>query len=230
MKMNVLAIIPARGGSKGIPRKNIRPLAGKPLIAWSIEAALAAKSVDRVIVSTEDEEIAAIAREWGADVPFLRPVELAGDLASSESALLHVLDELEAREGVVPSVTVFMQCTAPVTTAADVDAVVACVVEECHDSAFAAVPFHYFLWKEKGKALVGINHSPEKRLMRQQREAEYLEAGSVYVMKTAGFRMAKHRFFGRIGMALMPRSRMIEIDDLDDWRVAEAMLESSAGR
>lgn len=223
--MNVLAIIPARGGSKGILRKNIRPLAGKPLVAWSIEAALAAKSVDRVIVSTDDAEIATIAREWGAEVPFLRPAELSGDQASSEAALLHVLERLAEGEGYKPDVIVFMQCTAPLTTPEDVDSAVARVTVDGYDSAFAAVPFHYFLWKADGEEkMAGVNHAPEKRLMRQEREPEYLEAGSVYVMKTAGFRLAKHRFFGRIGMVSVPRSRVMEIDDLDDWRVAEAML------
>ncbi|MCH8326758.1 MAG: acylneuraminate cytidylyltransferase family protein, partial [Bacteroidetes bacterium] len=100
--MKIIAIIPARGGSKGIPRKNIRLLAGKPLIAYTIEHALEARQVDRTIVSTDDTEIAAVARQYGAEV-LMRPPELATDSASSELALLHVLSLLEKKEGYVPS-------------------------------------------------------------------------------------------------------------------------------
>lgn len=95
--MSCLAVIPARGGSKGVPRKNVRPLAGKPLIGHTIEAARSAKRIDRVVVSTDDAEIAAVARGFGAEV-VIRPAELASDTASSESAVLHALDELERTE------------------------------------------------------------------------------------------------------------------------------------
>src|SRR5690606_38380639 len=115
----VLALIPARGGSKSLPRKNVLPLGGIPLIAHTIRAAQAAKCVSRVAVSTEDSEIAEIARQYGADV-VKRPMELATDDSTSESALLHSLDYLEANEGYLPDILCFLQCTSPFTAPEDI--------------------------------------------------------------------------------------------------------------
>ncbi|HEY9766444.1 MAG TPA: acylneuraminate cytidylyltransferase family protein, partial [Chroococcales cyanobacterium] len=118
--MAVLAVIPARGGSKGIPRKNVRLLAGKPLIAHAIEAARGSRSIDRVVVSTDDTEIGRVAERFGAEVVW-RPTEISGDTASSEAALLFTLDFLESKEGYRPDILVFLQCTAPLTLAEDID-------------------------------------------------------------------------------------------------------------
>jgi CMP-N-acetylneuraminic acid synthetase len=221
--MKIIAIIPARGGSQGIPGKNIRTLAGKPLIAWTIQAAQGASSVDRVIVSTDSVDIATIAKQWNAEV-IMRPAEISGDSSTSEQALLHVLSQLMATESYEPDLVVFLQCTSPLTLPADIEATVPLVSQGGYDCAFTMTPFHHFVWKvdERGCAR-GVNHSPERRMMRQERECEYLETGSVYVMNAARFREAKHRFFGRVGMSIVPRSRVIEIDDLDDWQLAEAM-------
>jgi CMP-N,N'-diacetyllegionaminic acid synthase len=122
--VKVVAIIPARGGSKGIPRKNIRSLAGKPLIAWSIEAALAAHSVDRVIVSTDDEEIAAVARQWGAEVPFLRPAEIAGDHSPDIAAFQHALHWLAQHQAYHPGIVVHLRPTCPVRRCGVIDEMV----------------------------------------------------------------------------------------------------------
>jgi len=115
-----LAIIPARGGSKGIPRKNIRPLAGKPLIAYSIEAALQAESVNRVVVSTDDSDIVKVSKQYGAEIVW-RPDEISGDKVSSELALLHVLDQLNKSENYIPDFIVFIQCTSPLMLSKDID-------------------------------------------------------------------------------------------------------------
>jgi CMP-N-acetylneuraminic acid synthetase len=115
-KQECIAIIPARGGSKGVPRKNIRPLGGKPLIAWSIEQALASGVVDRVVVSTEDEEIAEVSRQWGADVPFLRPMELAGDTSIVGEAVSWTLDRLSREQGVLPNRRLILYPTHPFRT------------------------------------------------------------------------------------------------------------------
>ena len=127
--MEVLAIIPARGGSKAIPRKNLAPLCGRPLIAWMIDAARASCHVDRVVVSTDDPEIGRVAQQYGAEVVW-RPYELSGDFDSSELALLHVLEQLEVTEGYCPDLTVFLQCTAPLTTGDDIDDVVHSLIQE----------------------------------------------------------------------------------------------------
>lgn len=216
-------IIPARGGSKGLPGKNTRPLAGKPLLAWSVEAGLGARGVDKVFVSTDSAEIAAAARAAGAEV-IDRPAELAGDTASSESALLHALDVIEAAHGPLETV-VFGQCTAPLMTSADIDGVLDAMSREDADTGFAAVPFHRFVWRaDEAQGWNGVNHDSSVRLRRQDREPEYLEAGSVYAMKADGFRRRQHRFFGRIALHPIDPERDVEIDSLNDFQLAEALL------
>jgi YrbI family 3-deoxy-D-manno-octulosonate 8-phosphate phosphatase len=219
-----LAVIPARGGSKGIPRKNVRPVGGKPLLAWSIEAARASKRVNRVAVSTDDLEIASVARRFGAEV-IERPEAISGDSASSESALLHALDLLKRSEGYEPDILVFLQCTSPLTAPEDIDGVIKAMEREGADTAVAVIPFHYFLWRhdDSGDG-VGINHEKRVRLLRQDREPQYLESGAVYVMKADGFRQARHRFFGRTALYEMPAERRWEIDDPVDMEVAEVLL------
>jgi CMP-N-acetylneuraminic acid synthetase len=218
-----LAIIPARGGSKGLPRKNVLPLAGKPLVAWSIEAARAAREVHRVVVSTDDDEIASVSERFGAEV-VRRPAELSGDEATSESALLHVLAHLQATEAYRPELTVFLQCTSPLTAAVDIDGTVHALREHGADTALAVVDFHYFLWRRSGADAVGINHDKRVRQRRQDREPQFLETGAIYVMRTEGFLAAKHRFFGTTVLYSMPAERRLEIDVLVDFRVAEALL------
>ena len=221
-------MIPARGGSKGIPRKNVRMVGGKPLIAHTIGAIRDAGQVDRAIVSTDDEEIARVARAWGAEV-VLRPAEISGDLAKSEDALLHALDVLEG-EGYTPEVVLLVQCTSPLTTAADVDGTVAALFEQEADTAVAVAPFHYFLWgrDEAGEA-VAINHEKSVRLMRQQRRPEFIETGAVYAMRVAGFRQHRHRFFGKTVLHETPAENRLEIDDPEDLVLAEQILRLRSG-
>ena len=223
--MKILAVIPARGGSKGIPKKNIQQLCGKPLLAYSIEAALQAKLINRVIVSTDDPEIAQVATKYGAEL-VERPAELAGDLVSSEAALLHVLEILQQQEEKLPDLLVFLQCTSPLTLAADIDGTVQALLDQQADTAFAAAPFHYFVWeKESDGSMIGINHDKSKRLMRQQRQDQFVEAGAVYVMQVANFLKYKHRFFGKTAMYEIPEERCFEIDEPVDLLIAEQMLQ-----
>ena len=222
--VEALAAIPARGGSKGIPRKNILPLAGKPLIAHTIEQAHRAANVTRVAVSTDDPEIAAVSGRYGAEV-IRRPAEISGDGASSESALLHALDHLREAEQYEPDIVVFLQCTSPLTLAEDIDGTVGALLGRNADSALAVTPFHYFLWRENedGNAH-GINHHKSVRPLRQEREPQFLETGAIYVMRTAAFREARHRFFGRTAMYVMPPERCLEIDEPVDLRIAELLM------
>jgi N-acylneuraminate cytidylyltransferase len=227
--MNCLAIIPARGGSKGIPRKNIRPLAGKPLIAYNIEQARRSRYIDRLVVSTDDVEIAAVARGYGAEVVW-RPAEISGDTASSESALLHGLESLEQAEGYRPDLLVFLQCTSPLTLAEDIDGTVQALLDQDADSALAVIPFHYFLWRQAGDDAVGINHDKHHRPLRQEREPQYLETGAVYVMRVKGFLQARHRFFGKTALYVMPAERRLEIDDPVDFQIAEVLMRQQGRR
>jgi len=181
-----IAIMPARGGSKGVPRKNVRPVAGKPLLAWNIEAAVNAKAVDAVYVSTDDDEIASVAERYGAKV-VRRPQEISGDTASSESALLHIVEMLVS-QGIHPEEIVFMQCTSPLTASDDIDACVEKLELPGADSAFTAKEFVYFIWKVlPDGSCDGINHYKRFRPRHQDRELQYEENGTVYVMKTDGF-------------------------------------------
>ncbi len=222
--MECVAIIPARGGSKGIPRKNIHLLAGKPLISYNIQQARQARLVNRVIVSTDDAEIAAISYQYKAEIVW-RPEEISGDIASSESALLHVLDYLKKSEGYQPDLVAFLQCTSPLTLAEDIDNTIQALLDEGADTALAVIPFHYFLWRlaEDGNA-IGINHDKRIRPLRQEREPQYLETGAVYVMRTNGFLETQHRFFGKTALYIMPAERRLEIDEAVDFQIAEILI------
>jgi len=223
--MRSVAIIPARGGSRGIPRKNVALLDGKPLVVHTIEAALDAELVDAVVVTTDDPEIAQVAEKAGAWV-IERPRAISGDTASSESALTHALDQILIEHGVDPEITVFLQCTSPLTSSEDIDETVAALIDEGADCALAVSPSHQFMWSRTAAGNgVGINHDERVRQRRQDRDEQFVETGAVYAMKTAGFRLAGHRFFGRIAMHVMPRERVWEIDDPSDLVVARALLE-----
>lgn len=215
--MEAIAIIPARGGSKGVPRKNVRPLCGKPLIVWSIESARAAKSVSRVVVSTDDPEIAVVSQRAGAEVVW-RPAELSSDYAPSEAALLHALQVLGISEGALA----FIQCTAPLLLPADIDGTVAAL--HGADSAFTATPAHRFLWRSSPEGAVPLGHDRAARPLRQQMAGEYMEVGAVYAVRIERFLSEKTRFAGRSAIYPLPQERSLEIDTETDFRLAEALM------
>jgi YrbI family 3-deoxy-D-manno-octulosonate 8-phosphate phosphatase len=220
--MSVLAIIPARGGSKGIPGKNLQRVGGVSLVARAVGAALASSCIDRVVVSTDDGAIADAARAAGAAI-VLRPSELAGDTASSEAALLHALDNAVLDAGETIDIVVFLQATSPFIDPTDLDFAVGRVRDGASDVVFAATETHSFLWAETSEGAVGINHDASTRPRRQDREAQFEETGAFYVMRAAGFRAAGHRFFGRVEVALVDRSRAIEIDTPEELAIARAI-------
>jgi len=222
--MRTVAVIPARGGSKGLLRKNVRTVGGVPLVGRTAEAARGAMSVDQTFVSTYDPEIADVAREHGAKV-IDRPVALSGDGASSESVLLHALEHLADTNDLHPERLVFLQCTSPFTRPADIDGAVATFDANDADVAFAATPFHGFVWRRRGDGTVtGANHDADTpRQRRQDRPDELLETGAAYVLDVPGFREAEHRFFGRVVPHEVPEARSLEIDTAADLRRARAL-------
>ncbi|PRH77465.1 transferase, partial [Streptomyces solincola] len=223
MRPLVLAVIPARGGSKGVPGKNLAPVGGAPLVARAVRACRGAARVTDVVVSTDDAAIAAAARAAGAE-PVERPAELSGDAATSEAAVLHALDAFEAARGRAADVVLLVQCTSPFLTAGDVDAVAARVLDEGADTALTAAPSHGFLWQGGADAdAVGVNHDKAFRPRRQDRQPEYLETGAAYAMDAAGFRAHRHRFFGRTALAVTDPARTLEIDDPHDLARARAL-------
>ena len=165
----VLAVIPARGGSKGVPAKNLLPVGGVPLVARAVRECLAAKLVTDVVVSTDDQAIAAAARQAGAEV-VLRPAAIAGDTATSEAAVLHAMDAHETLHGTKVDVVLLVQCTSPFIIREDVDGVVNAVVHNGADSALTVAPFHGFIWREAAEGLAGDR--PGVRLVAIERERD----------------------------------------------------------
>ncbi|WP_431278102.1 cytidylyltransferase domain-containing protein [Leifsonia poae] len=217
----VVAVIPARSGSKGIPGKNLALVAGRSLIARAVDAAGEASSVDAVYVSTDGDLIAAAARDAGGEV-IARPAQISDDSASSEAALLHALETLAA-EGVRPDVLLFIQATSPFIDPAALDAAVDRVLSGSADVVLAATASHAFLWRiDESGAAVAVNHDAATRPRRQDREPEYRETGAFYAMRANGFREAGHRFFGRVELAVVPERGAIDIDDPADLLAAEA--------
>ena len=218
--VSVVAVIPARAGSVGVPGKNLRRVGGLPLVTRAVRTALATASVDRVVVSTDGLEIASVAAETGADV-VMRPAALSTGSASSESAVVHALDVLRER-GVRPSVVVLMQATSPFTTPAELDAAVRRVRSGESDSVFAAVPSHGFLWRlDAAGGASGVNHDASIRPMRQDLPPQFRETGAFYVLDAAGFARSGHRFFGRVGVAIVHDE--IDIDTERDLEIADAV-------
>jgi YrbI family 3-deoxy-D-manno-octulosonate 8-phosphate phosphatase len=216
MNSHVTAIIPARGGSKGVPGKNLRRIGGRSLLERAVDACRAARLVDAVYVSTDDAQIAAAAEAAGARV-IMRPAELSGDNASSESALLHALDQL-IMVNEEPEILVFVQCTSPFIAPDDLDRGVELILHDHADSVFSAVATYDFLWRPTGGfgRVTGQNHDPAVRLR---------ETGAFYVMSATGFRAARHRFFGRIAVVQVPELSAVDIDHLDDLILAGAVAQ-----
>ncbi len=212
MKEGIVAIIPARGGSKSIPRKNLIDFCGKPLLAWSIGQALRTESVKGVFVSTDDDDIAACAKKYGAQV-IHRPATISTDTSSSESALLHALDELKTR-GIDPTFVVFLQATSPLREAMDIDNAVEEVRRLKADSLFSAGKLDDFcIWREqKDGTLLSLNYDYRNRGRRQDREKEWVENGSIYVFTPAILRRSGNRLGGKIAISEMAFWKSFEID------------------
>ncbi|AWE52052.1 N-acylneuraminate cytidylyltransferase [Streptomyces nigra] len=227
----VLAVIPARGGSKGVPAKNLAPVGGVPLVARAVRACRASRLVTDVVVSTDDRAIAEAARQAGAEV-VLRPAAIAGDTATSEAAVLHALDTHEALHGAPVDVVLLVQCTSPFLVRDDIEKVAAAVAENGADTAVTVAPFHGFVWRETatgetgestGGGGHGVNHDPSHRPRRQDRPEDFLETGAAYAMDAAGFRKHGHRFFGRTELVRTDPARVLEIDDPHDLARARAL-------
>ncbi|NNG18957.1 acylneuraminate cytidylyltransferase [Naumannella sp. ID2617S] len=225
--MSVVAIIPARGGSVGVPGKNLRSIGGIPLVARAVRACRAARRIDEIFVSTDDDRIAAVASDAGAEI-IRRPADLSGNTASSESALLHALDEVADR-GIDAQVLAFVQCTSPFISGRDLDTAVELVNSGKADSAFSGVETYDFLWRDADTGtdpgsgtMVGQNHDASFRPRRQDRRPDYRETGAFYVMRTEGFRRARHRFFGRTAVVKVSELASLEIDTAEELALADA--------
>lgn len=228
--LTVLTLILARGGSKGLPGKNIRPLLGLPLIAHSIRQARQAQGVSRVCVSTDDEAIAAVSRAHGAEV-IPRPAAISGDTASSESALLHALDHLQAGEAWQPDLVCFLQCTSPIRAGDDIDRAITTLQAESADSLLSVSPSHRFLWRRAADGSAeSLNYDWRARPRRQDMAPQFVENGSIYLFRPADFRAGGNRLAGRIALHEMDEDAALEIDSLLDFQLVEAVMAARADR
>lgn len=213
---HIVSIIPARGGSKGIPRKNIKKLRGKPLIAYSIEQSLSSSYIDLTIVSTEDEEIAEISRQYGARV-IVRPKELAEDTTPTEPALIHVINELD-KESIKPDYLVLLQPTSPIRREYDIDRAIERLIDGNGDSLLSVHENSSFLWSKEGKPL---NYDHKARPRRQDKEWEFIENGSIYITKRNILLKENNRLGGKIMTYVMPEWASFEIDTQFDFELVE---------
>ncbi len=230
MKKNqtILAIIPARGGSKGVPRKNIKPLAGKPLLAWTIETALSASCLDRVILSTDDEEIADVGRRFGMDVPFLRPSQIAGDDTTDLPVYEHALQWLAENESFVPDIIVWLRPTAPLRTVDDIEQGVDLLIEKQPDwvRSVCEVEHHpYWMYKPGDAGLMAFVDGIriEDYMRRQLLPKAFRLNGAVDVAWRRTI-LEKKLYSGVIQPHVMPAMRSVDIDTLLDFKIIEAIL------
>ncbi len=218
-----VAIIPARGGSKGIPGKNIIEFCGKPLIAWSIEACLRSGRIKDVYVSTDDAGIEQVSAKYGAKI-VRRPAEFATDTASSEAALVHAVDEIE--KSVPIDAVVFLQATSPLRTPDDVKNAVDTFFKDGCDSLFsAAILDDFCIWKKQKEDLTSLTYDYKNRGRRQDREPHFLENGSIYIFKPEILHTLKNRLGGRIGMYFMDFWKSFEIDKKEDLELCRLFME-----
>ena len=226
--MKVIAFIFARGGSKGLPGKNVRPLAGKPLVAWSIEHARAVERIDRIIVSTDSQEIADVARQNGAEVPFMRPKDLSSDTSPEWLAWRHALNYLLETEGSLPDVMVSLPATSPLRLPLDIencldefekgDAEMVITVTDGHRSPY------FNMVKKHADGTVGLVIPATNAVTRRQ------DAPAVYDMTTVAYVVApifvmthESTFEGRVRAVHVPLARAIDIDSLMDFKIAESL-------
>lgn len=239
--MEILAIIPARGGSRGVPGKNIKLLAGKPLIAWTIISAKQSKHPMRVIVSTDDEEIASVAREYGAEVPFMRPKEIAKDLSTDVEFIEHALSVLKEKEGYVPDVIVRLPPTSPLRLAEDIDKGIDTLIEDVDADAVRPImeaPKHpYKLWKipegEKHLApffsrdITGFDEP--HNLPRQLFPKVYVHTGAMDVIRRKTIEEQKSTSGKKLAFFFMPEERSVNIDHPIDFEIADFLMQKRIG-
>ena len=227
--MKVLGLIPARGGSKGVPRKNIKFLAGKPLIQYTIEAARESRLLEKVIVSTEDEEIAGVARKLGAEVPFLRPKELAEDKTPTLPAIIHALNFMKSL-GEEYDAVCLLQATSPVRYKGDIDNCIAIMQEKNADSviSMAEVPAEFnphWVYFPDADGFLKLSTGEENPIPRRQDlPVSFHREGSIYLTKT-DIILNQNSLFGKklIGYTIKNR-RVVNIDTMDDWAEAEKYM------
>lgn len=229
---DVLAVIAARGGSRALPRKNLALLGGKPLIAWTIEAALRSRTVSRTIVTTDDPEIADVSRRQGAEVPFSRPPELARDETPGIAAVLHAVRWLEEHEGYRPDVVMNLQPTSPLRTAEDVDLAFALLAERRADAVVSVTPVEHHPYWMKAVDEQGWMHDfvplSTPILVRQELPPVYMLNGAIYLAHRTTLLRCGGWYTPRTAAYIMPLERSVDIDTAQDFALAKLLLETQS--
>ena len=228
-QQTILAVITARGGSKGIPQKNLCTILGKPLIAYTIEAALQAKTLTRTIVSTDDKTIAQVSEQYGAEVPFLRPKHLATNTATSIAVLQHAVTYLANEGDYTTDLVVCLQPTSPLRTADDIDQAVNLCLQSGADSVVSLCQAkHHPYWMKRifdGRVYPLINENEQNYTRRQDLPPVYQLNGALYVTRTKAL-LEENRILGEHTIPyIMPQERSIDIDTQTDLRIAEYILQ-----
>ena len=229
-RLEVLAVIPARGGSKGLKRKNLRVLQGRPLVAHSIDSAKDSALINRIVVSTDDKEIANVAREYGAET-IDRPSRISGDESSSEDALIHSLEMLRKTDDYTPDLVVFLQPTSPFRRHDDIDNAISLLIEAGADSAFSSYIGHFEgRWRmDSTETLQPTNYDPRKRPRRQDYPPEFIENGSIYVFRPEVLYGSGSRLGGRVVTYEMPTLYSHQVDSLMDLKIIDQIMEAHRG-
>lgn len=217
----IIAVIPARGGSKGILKKNIKLLAEKPLISYTIEQAKQSKYISKIYVSTDDVEIEKISKEYGANI-IKRPIDISGDNSSSEEALIHATKELKGDYDFM----VFLQCTSPIRYPYQIDEAIEKMVKENADSLLTGYVNDRFYWDREGKSL---NYDFRARPRRQDKKWEFVENGSFYIFKKEVLLKTRNRLGGKISQYIMPKWMSFEIDEESDFELIKIIMKNKYG-
>ncbi|OEU41779.1 hypothetical protein BGV40_13125 [Methanosarcina sp. Ant1] len=220
--IKTVAIVPARGGSKGIPKKNVKELNGKPLIGHILETALSVDEIDRVIVSTEDAEIAAVAKEFGAEVPFVRPKELAGDKIGTLPVLQHAVNYLEKKEDYKPDVIVLLYATSPMLSHSRIVEAIRLIKEKNFDSVLSVVEDRGHYWIENREKYERLY--PKDLKNRQFTKPLLKENGALYITRRDILMEKNEIVGGNIGFLVMEERETIDIDELFDFEIVEIIM------
>lgn len=215
---NIVALIPARGGSKSIPKKNIIDFCGKPLLVWSIEDAKDSSLIDDVYVSTDDKEIAEVSEKYGAEVIW-RPKEISGDFSPSEEALKHAINEIYKSNPQKIDYVVFLQATSPLRETKDIDNAIKKIISEDADSLFSGAEIgDFYIWKEKKNQLKSLNYDYKNRKRKQDFGEQFVENGSIYIFKPEILFKYNNRLGGKIIISKMEFWKSFQVDSWDDLK------------
>ena len=227
MNKKILAIIPARGGSKGLTRKNIRVLAQKPLIAYTIEAAKTSKYFDRIIVSTDDEEISCVSKNYGAEVPFLRPIKLAQDDTPGIEPILHCLNWLAKEQAYIPDYVCLLQCTSPLRNHYQINEAIEEMFNKNVDSivsVYESDKSPYWMKKIENGKLKSFLDNNKDYTRRQDIPKAYMLNGAIYICKTELLIKNRSWYSENTIPYIMDKNTSVDIDDINDFKFVEYLM------